>query len=60
MSSNTPSSRSVTHPTLPRSQQDEDEDKYIALLEKKLTSGKKSKNGPGYLKDIMDDGLDGG
>lgn len=56
----TPSSRSVTHPTLPRSQQEEDEDRYIALLEKRLTSGKRSKNEPGYLKDIMDDGLGGG
>lgn len=54
------SSRSVTHPTLPRSQQEEDEDRYIALLENKLTSGKRSKSGPGYLKDIMDDGLGGG
>jgi nucleolar MIF4G domain-containing protein 1 len=59
-SSRTPSSRSVTLPTLPRSQQEEDEDRYIALLETKLTSGKRSKNGPGYLKDIMDDGLGGG
>jgi nucleolar MIF4G domain-containing protein 1 len=59
-SSTTPSSRSVTHPTLPRSQQEEDEDRYIALLEKKLTSGKRSKNGPAYLKDIVDDGLGGG
>ena len=59
-SSRTPSSRSVTHPTLPRSQQEEDEDRYIALLEKKLTSGKRSKNGPAYLKDVMDDGLGGG
>jgi hypothetical protein len=58
-SSGTPSSRSVTHPTLPRSQQEEEEDRYIALLEKKLTSGKRSKNEPGYLKDIMDDGLGG-
>ena len=58
-SSRTPSSRSVTHPTLPRSQQEEDEDRYIALLEKKLTSGKRSKNEPGYLKDIMNDGLGG-
>jgi nucleolar MIF4G domain-containing protein 1 len=56
-SSRTPSSRPVT---LPRSQQEEDEDRYIALLENKLTSGKRSKNGPGYLKDIMDDGLGGG
>lgn len=62
MSSRTPPSRSVTHPTstLPRSQQEEDEDRYIALLEKKLTSGKRLKSGPGYLRDIMDDGLGGG
>ncbi|KAF8501675.1 hypothetical protein F5888DRAFT_1259735 [Russula emetica] len=57
LASRTPSSRSVTHPTLPRSQQEVDEDRYIALLEKKLASGKRSKNEPGYLKDIMDDGL---
>jgi hypothetical protein len=44
---------------LPRSQQEEDEDRYIALLEQKLTSGKRSTNGPGYLKDIVDDGLGG-
>ena len=62
LSSRTPTSRSVTHHTLalPRSRQEEDEDRYIALLEKKLTSGKSSKNGPGYLRDIMDDGLGGG
>ena len=59
-SSRTRSSRSVTHPAFPRSQQEEDEDRYIALLEKKLTSGKRSKNGPGYLKGIVDDGLGGG
>jgi nucleolar MIF4G domain-containing protein 1 len=59
-SSRTPSSRSVTHLTLPRSQQEEDEDRYIALLENKLTSGMRSKSGPGYLKDIVDDGLGGG
>jgi nucleolar MIF4G domain-containing protein 1 len=61
MSSRAPPS--VTHPTstLPRTQQEEDEDRYIALLEKKLTFGKRSKkNGPGYLGDIMDDGLGGG
>jgi len=43
----------------PRSRQEEDEDRYIVLLEAKLTSGKKSKNGVGYLKDIEDDGLGG-
>jgi len=43
---------------LPRTQH-EDEDRYIALLEKKLTSGKRSKNDPGYLKDIMNDNLGG-
>lgn len=59
-SSRTPSSRAVIHPTLLRSQQEEDEDRYIALLEKKLTSVKRSKEGAGYLKDIVDDGLGGG
>lgn len=52
----------VTHPTLPtlpRSQQEEEEDRYIALLEEKLTSGKRSKNGPGYVRDIVNDGLGG-
>jgi hypothetical protein len=44
---------------LPRSRQDEDEDRYIALLETKLTSGKKSKNGAGYVKDFENDGLGG-
>ena len=61
-SSRKPSSRLVnwsTLPTLPRSRQDEDEDRYIALLETKLTSGKKSKNGAGYVKDIENDGLGG-
>jgi nucleolar MIF4G domain-containing protein 1 len=57
--SRTPSSRSVAHPTLLRSQQEEEEDRYIALLEEKLTSGKSSKNGPGYLRDIVNDGLGG-
>jgi nucleolar MIF4G domain-containing protein 1 len=60
--SRAPPPRSITQPTstLPRTQQEEDEDRYIALLEKKLNSGKKSKSGPGYLRDIMDDGLGGG
>lgn len=61
-SSRKPSSRLVnwsTLPTLPRSRQDEDEDRYIALLETKLTSGKKSKNGAGYVKDFENDGLGG-
>jgi nucleolar MIF4G domain-containing protein 1 len=56
------SSRSAnrsTLPTLPRSRQEEDEDRYIALLEAKLTSGKKSKNGASYVKDIQNDGLGG-
>ncbi|KAI0250232.1 hypothetical protein BJV78DRAFT_1275847 [Lactifluus subvellereus] len=44
-------------PTLPRSQQDEDEDRYITFLEAKLNSGKKSKKGAGYIKEIDDDGL---
>jgi nucleolar MIF4G domain-containing protein 1 len=43
----------------PRSRQEEEEDRYIALLEAKLTSGKKLKDGVGYLKDIEDDGLGG-
>lgn len=61
-STRTPSSRHsnrFTLPPLPRSQQEEDEDRYIALLEAKLTSGKKLKNGDGYLKDIENDGLGG-
>jgi hypothetical protein len=45
---------------LPRTQQEEEEDRYISLLEEKLTSGRKSKNGLGYLRDIVDDGLGGG
>ena len=59
-SSRTPSSHSVIYPTFPRSQQEEDEDRYIALLERKLTSVKRSKERAGYLKDIVDDGLGGG
>src|SRR6266478_4332673 len=58
--SKTPSSRLVSRPAtsiLPRSQQEEDEDRYIALLERRLASGKGSKNGPGYFKDIVNDGL---
>ena len=43
----------------PRSRQEKDQDGYIALLEAKLTSGKKSENGVGHLKDIEDDGLCG-
>ena len=53
-----PSSRLVGY-NFPRSRQEEDEDRHIVLLEAKLTSGKKSKNGVGYLKDIEDDGLGG-
>jgi len=53
-----PSSRLVGY-SFPRSRQEEDEDRYIALLEAKLTPRKKSKNGVGYLKDIEDDGLGG-
>jgi len=53
-----PSSRLVGY-NLPRSRQEEEEDRYIALLEAKLNSGKNSKNGVGYLKDIEDDGLSG-
>jgi hypothetical protein len=48
-----------TLPTLPRGQE-EDEDRYIAFLEAKLTSGKRSKSSAGYLKDIESDGLGGG
>lgn len=61
-SSRAPSSRLVNHPTfptLPRSQQEEEEDRYIAFLEGKLTSGKRSKNGSGYLREVVDDGLGG-
>jgi hypothetical protein len=61
-STRTPSSRHpnrFTLPPLPRSQQEEDEDRYIALLEAKLTSGKVSKSGGGYLKDFENDGLGG-
>ena len=58
VSTKNPSSRLVGY-NVPRSRQEEDEDRYIALLEAKLTSGKKSKNGVGYLKDIEDDGLGG-
>jgi nucleolar MIF4G domain-containing protein 1 len=58
-SSSTPRVIHSTLPTLPRGQHEEEEDRYIALLEEKLTSGKRSKNGPGYLKDIVNDGLGG-
>jgi hypothetical protein len=44
---------------LPRSQQEEEEDRYIALLEENLTSGKRSKKGSGYLREIEGDGLGG-
>jgi len=57
-STRNPSSRLVGY-NFPQSRQEEDEDRYITLLEAKLTSGKKSKNGVGYLKDIEDDGLGG-
>lgn len=53
-----PSSRLVGY-KFPRSRQEEDEDRYITLLEAKLSSGKKSKDGIGYLRDIEDDGLGG-
>ena len=62
-SSKIASTRLVTRsasPTLPRSQREEDEDRYIAFLEAKLNSGKKSKKGAGYIKEIDDDGLGGG
>jgi len=59
-STRTPSSCLVGY-DFPRSRQDseEDSDIYIALLEAKLTPGKKSKNSIDYLKDIEDDGLSG-
>jgi len=57
-STKNPSSRLVGY-SFPRSRQEEDEDRYIALLEAKLISGKKSKNGVGYLKDVEGDGLGG-
>jgi nucleolar MIF4G domain-containing protein 1 len=46
-------------PTLPRSQRDEDEDRYIAFLEEKLGSRKGPKKGAGYAKEIENDGLGG-
>ncbi|KAH9959573.1 hypothetical protein BC827DRAFT_489980 [Russula dissimulans] len=52
-----PSKLRSTVPILPRSFQEEDEGRYIALLESKLSSGKRSKNGAGYFKDIENDGL---
>lgn len=42
--------------TLPRSRQEVEEDRYIALLEAKL-SGKTSRKGTGYIRDIDKDGL---
>jgi nucleolar MIF4G domain-containing protein 1 len=54
-----PSKLRSTVPILPRSFQEEDEGRYIALLESKLSSGKRSKNGAGYFKDIENDGLGG-
>jgi len=42
---------------LPRGHHEEDEDRYIAFLEAKLTSGKRAKSSAGYLKDIESDGL---
>ena len=57
-STENPSSRLVGY-NFPRSRQEEEEDRYITLLEAKLASGKKSRNGVGYLKDIEDDGLGG-
>jgi nucleolar MIF4G domain-containing protein 1 len=44
--------------TLPRSRQEVEEDRYIALLEAKL-SGKTSRKGTGYIRDIDKDGLSG-
>lgn len=48
-----------TLPRLPRTREEEDEDRYIALLEAKLTSGKRSKSGAGYFGGIENDGLGG-
>jgi nucleolar MIF4G domain-containing protein 1 len=58
---NKTSKRPRDHPdasTLPRSRQDDEEDRYIALLEAKL-SGKTSRKGTGYIRDIDKDGLGG-
>ncbi|KAH9994867.1 hypothetical protein BJV77DRAFT_1059843 [Russula vinacea] len=54
--------RAVASSRAPSSRlQEEEEDRYIALLEGKLNSGKRSKNGSGYLREVVDDGLgDGG
>lgn len=46
-------------PTLPRSQRDEDEDRYIAFLEEKLGSRKGQNKGANYAKEIENDGLGG-
>ncbi|KAH9015184.1 hypothetical protein EDB84DRAFT_1634669 [Lactarius hengduanensis] len=54
------SNRPRDHPdasTLPRSQQEAEEDRYIALLEARLNSGKTSRQRTGYIKDIDEDGL---
>ncbi|KAH9002936.1 hypothetical protein EDB86DRAFT_2894059 [Lactarius hatsudake] len=54
------SERPRDHPdasTLPRSQQETDEDRYIALLEARLNSGKTSRKRTGYIKEIDEDGL---
>ncbi|KAI9461662.1 hypothetical protein BJY52DRAFT_1357376 [Lactarius psammicola] len=54
------SNRPQDHPdasTLPRSRQEVEEDRYIALLEAKLNSGKTSGKRTGYIKDIDEDGL---
>ena len=45
--------------TLPRSQQEVEEDRYIALLEARLDSGRTSRKRTGYIKDIDKDGLGG-
>ncbi len=45
--------------TLPRSWQEAEEDRYIALLEAKLNSGKGSRKRTSYIKDIDKDGLGG-
>lgn len=54
--------RPQDHPdasTLPRSRQEIEEDRYMALLEAKLNSGKTSRKSASYIKDIDKDGLGG-
>ena len=56
------SKRPQDHPdasTLPRSRQEIEEDRHIALLEAKLNAGKTSRKRTSYIKDIDKDGLGG-